>query len=222
LKLAARAREPLEMAQPKKLPRQFYTRSDTLLVARELLGQRLVVPTPEGVRVSGRIVETEAYMGPEDRAAHSFGNRRTPRTEPMYGAGGISYVYFIYGMYFQFNVVTGPVSIPHAVLVRALEPVEGFDVMRARRPVKKDRDLTNGPGKLCIAMGIDRSLNRADLRGDRIWIEAGEHTIAGRDIASGPRVGIDYAGEFVDKPWRFWIRDNPYVSKVRSGQPGLG
>lgn len=215
VELAARSKK-IEMAHPKKLPRQFYTRSDTLLIARELLGQRLVVPTPDGARVSGRIVETEAYMGPEDRAAHSFGNRRTPRTEAMYGAGGMAYVYFIYGMYFQFNVVTGPLSIPHAVLVRALEPLEGLEVMRARRPVKNDRDLTNGPGKLCIAMSIDRSLNRADLRGDVIWIEAGERAVAGREIASGPRVGIDYAGEFVDKPWRFWIRDNPYVSKTKA------
>jgi DNA-3-methyladenine glycosylase len=209
------------MAHPKKLPRQFYTRSDTLLVARQLLGQRLVVPTPDGTRVSGRIVETEAYMGPEDRAAHSFGNRRTPRTEAMYGLGGTAYVYFIYGMYFQFNVVTGQPSVPHAVLVRALEPLEGLSVMRARRPVKNDRDLTNGPGKLCIAMAIDRSLNLADLRGDVIWIEAGERAIADREIASGPRVGIDYAGEFAHKPWRFWIRDNPYVSKTKGQKPGL-
>ena len=204
------------MARREKLPRRFYTRSDTLLIARKLLGQLLVVPTPEGARVSGRIVETEAYMGPEDRAAHSFGNRRTPRTEPMFAAGGIAYVYFIYGMYFQFNVVTGRASIPHAVLMRAVEPVEGLEIMRARRTVKDDRDLTNGPGKLCIAMGIDGRLNRADLLGELIWIEAGDRAVAGKDIASGPRVGIDYAGEFVTKPWRFWIRDNPYVSKAKA------
>jgi DNA-3-methyladenine glycosylase len=207
------------MAHTEKLPRRFYTRSDTLLVARQLLGQLLVVQTPAGARVSGRIVETEAYMGPEDRAAHSFGNRRTPRTEPMYALGGMAYVYFIYGMYFQFNVVTGRASIPHAVLVRALEPMEGLEIMRARRQVKNDRDLTSGPGKLCIAMGIDRSFNNADLLGDTIWIEAGERPIARKEIASGPRVGIDYAGEYVDKPWRFWVRDNPYVSKVRSVPP---
>ncbi|HVG31339.1 MAG TPA: DNA-3-methyladenine glycosylase, partial [Pyrinomonadaceae bacterium] len=104
----------------------------------------------------------------------------------------------------------------------ALEPLEGLSVMRARRPVKNDRDLTNGPGKLCMAMGIDRSFNRADLRGDSIWIEAGERAVADREIASGPRVGIDYAGEFVDKPWRFWIRDHPYVSKTKARKTGLG
>jgi DNA-3-methyladenine glycosylase len=201
------------MAQPKKLPRQFYTRSDTLLVARELLGQRLVVPTTEGARVSGRIVETEAYMGPEDRAAHSFGNRRTPRTEPMFGRGGIAYVYFIYGMYFQFNVVTNMAEVPHAVLVRAVEPEEGLELMRARRPGRKDPELASGPGKLCLAFGIDRSYNGEDLTGRRIWIEDAGLALPARRIASGPRVGIDYAEEFVDKPWRFWIKDNPHVSR---------
>jgi DNA-3-methyladenine glycosylase len=203
------------MARSRKLPRKFYTRDDTLLIARQLLGQRLVAPTSDGARVSGRIVETEAYMGPEDRAAHSFGNRRTPRTETMFARGGVAYVYFIYGMYYQFNVVTNIESIPHAVLVRALEPLEGIEIMSERRPVKDDRALTNGPGKLCLAMGIDRSYNRADLLGNLIWIEEGDGNIAESEIASGPRIGIDYAGEYVHKPWRFWIRDNPYVSKTK-------
>jgi DNA-3-methyladenine glycosylase len=202
------------MAQRKRVPRRFYTRGDTLLIARELLGQRLVVPTGEGSRVAGRIVETEAYLGPEDRASHAFGNRRTPRTEPMFGVGGTAYVYFIYGMYFQFNVVTGIESVPHAVLVRAVEPVEGLEIMRARRPVKDERNLTAGPGKLCMAMGIDLRLNRADLLGHSVWIEK-DQSIAAREIASGPRIGIDYAGEYAAMPWRFWIRDNPYVSKTR-------
>ncbi len=211
----------LKMAHRKKLPRKFYTRDDTLLVARQLLGQRLVVPNLDGARVSGRIVETEAYMGPEDRAAHSFGNRRTPRTETMFARGGTAYVYFIYGMYYQFNVVTNIESIPHAVLVRALEPLEGIEVMRERRPVKDDRNLTSGPGKLCLAMGIDRSYNRADLLGNLIWIEGGERNIAESEIASGPRIGIDYAGEYVTRPWRFWVRDNPYVSKTKRVPSGL-
>jgi DNA-3-methyladenine glycosylase len=202
------------MSLRNRLPRRFYTRDDTLLIARELLGQRLVVPNHEARRVSGRIVETEAYVGPEDRASHAFGNRRTPRTEPMFGRGGIAYVYFIYGMSFQFNVVTGRESAPHAVLVRALEPVEGIEVMRERRPVKDERNLTAGPGKLCIAMGIDLRLNRADLLGPSVWIEK-DLSIRAEDVASGPRIGIDYAQEFATKPWRFWIRGNPYVSKMR-------
>jgi DNA-3-methyladenine glycosylase len=202
------------MARPKKLPREFYTRDDTLLIARQLLGHRLVVPTTDGTRVSGRIVECEAYVGPEDRAAHTYGNRRTPRTEPMFATGGTAYVYFVYGMYYQFNVVTNIESVPHAVLVRALEPLEGLEVMRARRAVKDDRNLTSGPGKLCMAMGIDRSLTGADLLGSSVWIEEGERVVAAKEIASGPRIGIDYAGEFAARPWRFWIRDNPYVSKT--------
>ncbi|HEY0406292.1 MAG TPA: DNA-3-methyladenine glycosylase [Pyrinomonadaceae bacterium] len=200
---------------PLKLPREFYTRQDTLLIARQLLGCRLVVPLMDGARVSGMIVETEAYMGPEDRAAHSYGNRRTRRTETMYGLGGTAYVFFIYGMYYQFNVVAGRLNVPHAVLLRALEPLEGIEQMRERRPVKRDRDLTNGPGKLCLALGLDRSFDAADLLDERVWIEAAERKLAPRQIMSGPRIGIDYAEEHKDKPWRFWIKDNVYVSKLR-------
>src|SRR5436189_968857 len=115
-----------------KLPRGFYTRSDVLEVARDLLGKKLVVPRPNGTRVSGLIVETEAYRGPQDRASHAYGGRRTKRTETMYQAGGIAYVYFVYGMYYQFNVVTNVAGIPHAILVRGLEPVEGIELMRGR------------------------------------------------------------------------------------------
>ena len=194
-----------------KLPRGFYTDSDVVTVARRLLGRLLVVPTRGGQRVSGIIVETEAYRGPEDRASHAFGGRRTARTETMYGRGGTAYVYIVYGMYYQFNVVTAGADVPHAVLVRALEPLEGVRVMRRRRGGGTDRSLTSGPGKLCIALGIDRRLDRADLLGDRIWIEEGRRIPASR-IASGPRVGIDYAEAWVDRPWRFWLRDSPFVS----------
>jgi DNA-3-methyladenine glycosylase len=200
---------------PHKLPREFYLRPDVLTVARDLLGKLMVVPGPNGERVSGKIVEVEAYRGPEDRASHAYGGRRTKRTETMYGAGGIAYVYFVYGMYYQFNVVSGIADVPHAILVRALEPVEGIELMRARRHGHLDHNLTNGPGKLCIAMGIDRQLDAADLLGDRVWLEEYE-TVSPRRIARGPRIGIDYAQEWIDKPWRFWIRDNPFVSKIRS------
>jgi DNA-3-methyladenine glycosylase len=195
-----------------KLPREFYLRPNVLIVARDLLGKLLVVPTPNGERVSGKIVEVEAYRGPEDRASHAFGGRRTKRTETMYRAGGVSYVYFVYGMYFQFNVVSGVEDTPHAILVRALEPVEGIDVMRSRRHGHKDHSLTSGPGKLCIAMGIDRDLNSADLLGDRVWLEEYEK-ISPRRIARGPRIGIDYAEQWIDKPWRFWIKGNHYISR---------
>lgn len=195
-----------------KLPREFYTRPNVVTVARELLGKLLVVPERNGTRVSGKIVEVEAYRGPQDRAAHSYGGRRTKRTETMYGIGGTAYVFFVYGMYDQFNVVTNAPDAPHAVLIRAVEPVEGIDLMRKRRQGKSDHNLTNGPGKLCIALGIDRKLDAADLLGDRVWIE--EHRVIPRSrIATGPRIGIDYAEEWIDKPWRFWIKDNAFVSR---------
>ena len=195
-----------------KIPREFYTRSNVVTVARDLMGKLLVVPTHNGKRISGQIVEVEAYRGPHDRAAHSYGGRRTKRTQTMYGIGGTAYVFFVYGMYNQFNVVTNVEDAPHAVLIRALEPVEGIEVMRKRRLGQPDHNLTNGPGKLCIAMGIDRKLDAADLLGDRVWLEQGR-TIPRSQIASGPRIGIDYAEEWVDKPWRFWMKSNPYVGR---------
>ncbi len=210
---AGRASKLLEsLSMARKLPRKFYSRTDTVEVARELLGKLLVVPDERGVRVSAMIVETEAYLGVEDRGAHSFGGRRTARNEVMYGAAGYVYVFFVYGMYYQFNVVTGPVDHPHAILVRAVEPVEGIEIMRERRGEMKDRNLTSGPGKLAIAMGIDRLLNGADLLGDRCWLE-NYHTVINDEMASGPRIGIDYAGADALKPWRFWLRDNIFVSK---------
>jgi DNA-3-methyladenine glycosylase len=196
----------------KRLPREFYTRSDVLEVARDLLGKKLVIPNRRGARVAGIIVETEAYRGPEDKASHAYNGRRTRRTETMYGIGGTAYIYFVYGMYHQFNVVTNVKDIPHAILVRAVEPVEGLDIIRRRRPRRFEHELTSGPGRLCIAMGIDRSLDKADLLGDRVWIEEGV-TVSRRHIARGPRIGIDYAEAWLKKPWRFWIRDNPFVSR---------
>ena len=195
-----------------KLARARYTRADVVAVARRLLGSLLVAPARDG-RVSGIIVETEAYQGPEDRASHAYGGRRTPRTETMYAPGGTAYVYFVYGMYHQFNVVTNVADVPHAVLVRALEPVEGVELMRRRRGGAAPLDLTSGPGKLCIALGIDRRLDGADLLGDRIWLEAGRR-VRPAAIAAGPRVGIDYALEWAARPWRFWLRGNPFVSRA--------
>jgi DNA-3-methyladenine glycosylase len=196
-----------------KLARARYMRADVVAVARRLLGSLLVAPARDGRRVSGIIVETEAYRGPEDRASHAYGGRRTRRTETMYAPGGTAYVYFVYGMYHQFNVVTNVADVPHAVLVRALEPVEGVELMRRRRGVAAPLDLTSGPGKLCIALGIDRRLDGADLLGDRIWLEAGQR-VRPAAIAAGPRVGIDYAEDWAARPWRFWLRGNPFVSRA--------
>ena len=195
-----------------KLPREFYTDTETLQLARDLLGTRLVAPAPDGARVSGYIVETEAYLGPADRASHAYNGRRTARVEAMYGIGGTAYVFFIYGMYFQFNVVAGPSETPHAILIRALEPDEGQDWMQQRRPRQARKNWTSGPGKLCLALGLDRSYNKEDLCGERVWLETGR-SVSPDEIACGPRIGIDYAGEYVSKPWRFWVRGNPFVSK---------
>ena len=196
----------------KMLPLSFYLRKDTISIAKELLGKLIVVPDDKGRRVSGMIVETEAYLGEIDRAAHSFGGRRTPRNEVMYAIGGRSYVFFVYGMYYQFNVVSGPIDKPHAILIRAVEPIEGIEVMRERRGQMKDQNLTSGPGKLCIALAIDRDLNGENLRGKRVWLED-YRSFTGDEIAAGKRIGIDYAGEDAEKPWRFYLCGNEFVSR---------
>jgi len=199
----------------KRLGKDLFLRDDTIAIARDLLGSLLVVPDKKGRRVSGMIVETEAYLGVEDKAAHSYSGRRTARNEVTYAAGGQVYVFFVYGMYHQLNFVTGPAEHPHVVLIRALEPVEGIEMMRARRGEMQDRNLTSGPGKLCIALGIEKSFNGAELSGSRIWVERFKN-VPDRKIAVGKRIGIDYAGEDAGKPWRFWIRGNPHVSRPRT------
>jgi DNA-3-methyladenine glycosylase len=196
----------------KRLDQDFFRRTDTLRIARDLLGKLLVVPTGDGRRVSGMIVETEAYLGEIDKAAHSYGGRRTARNEITYAAGGHVYVFFIYGMYYQLNLVTGLADHPHVVLIRAVEPVEGIEVMRERRGEMKDKNLTSGPGKLCIAFGITRELNGEELvESERIWVEE-YRRFKPTEIVSGPRVGIDYAEEFVEMPWRFWVKGNKFMS----------
>ncbi len=196
----------------KKMSSEFYLRDDTIAIAKDLLGKLIVVPDTKGRRVSGMIVETEAYLGVTDRGSHSYAGRRTPRNEVMYANGGRSYVFFVYGMYNQFNVVTGAVGTPHAILIRAVEPVEAIEIMRERRGEMKDRNLTSGPGKLCIALAIDRGLNGESLRGKRIWLED-HNSFTNDEIAIGKRIGIEYAGEDAEKPWRFWVGGNEYVSK---------
>lgn len=206
----------------KKIKREFYLREDTLQIARELLGKILVVLTDEGKRVAGMIVEAEAYLGAIDKACHSYNNRRTNRTETMFAIGGTAYVTLIYGMYYQFNAVVGQKGSPHACLIRAVEPLENIEIMRERRLhrsrkpnlIMPDKNLTSGPGKLCDAFGIDKSYNNEDLLGGRIWLEEGKD-FADTDIASGKRIGIDYAEEYAVMPWRFWVKGNSFVSKSR-------
>jgi len=196
----------------KKLPTAFFAGPDTTSIAKRLLGKLLVVPVGRA-RVSGMIVEVEAYLGSDDRAAHSYGGRRTQRNEVMYGEPGHVYVFFVYGMYYQLNFVCGPVGHPHAILVRGVEPVEGIDMIRRRRGKMADRNLTSGPGKLAIAFGIDRTYNGESVTGKRIWLEEFKK-IKPTEIKAGPRIGIDYAGDDAGKPLRFWIDRNPFVSRT--------
>ncbi len=183
-----------------KLTRDFYVR-DAECVAHDLIGKILVHDSNEG-RTSGIIVETEAYKGPEDKAAHSYGGRRTSRTEAMYLTGGHAYIYLIYGLHFCFNVTANIAGKPEAVLVRALEPLDGLDLMKSRRKTQGRKNLCNGPGKLCAAMGITRELYGADLCGTELYIlDSGTRA----EIMTSPRINIDYAEEYRDVLWRFSI-----------------
>ena len=179
-----------------KLPRSFYERP-AVDVARDLLG-RTLVHVDAGVRRSGRIVETEAYVGAHDLACHAS-KGRTARTEVMFGRGGHAYVYLIYGMYDCFNVVTDGEGHPSAVLIRALAPLE--NCLRA----------TDGPGKLCLALAITRAQNKLDLLGDELFVEPSDPPPS-RALAKGPRIGVDYSGRWATRHLRFWIRRDPWVS----------
>ena len=194
------------------LQRQFYQR-DTITVSKNLLGKILVHESSQGP-TSGRIVETEAYRGPEDQAAHSSGGRRTVRNEVMFGQKGRAYVFFIYGLYYCFNVTAGDVlGKPEAVLIRALEPVTGQDIMAKRRKITKVKasNLTNGPSKLCMAMDISRPQNKTDLTSPPLYIKNAP-SIPIDQIVQTTRIGVDYAGKWKNNPWRFYIKENSYVS----------
>lgn len=178
----------------KRLPKEFFLQ-DTIEVAVQLLGKELVHVHPDGRRLSGIITETEAYLGADDPACHSFGYRRTDRTRILYQPGGLAYIYFIYGMHHCLNVVTRPAEEPEAVLIRGLHPLRGLD------PGIK----TDGPGKLCRALGLSRDQNGLDLRGDQLYLSENT-TFSDEEIESSPRVGIDYAEDAIEWPLRFRVR----------------
>lgn len=186
-----------------KLPQEFYCRDDVLQISRELLGKVLCTQV-DGVLTQVVITETEAYAGTGDKASHAYGGRRTKRTEPMFGPGGIAYVYLCYGIHHLFNVVTNIEGTPHAVLVRAGQPLMGVDVMLARRKKSAiDASLLSGPGSLASALGITTKFTGTSLLGDKIWIEDHGVFIQESSITIGPRVGIDYAEEDAHCPYRF-------------------
>jgi DNA-3-methyladenine glycosylase len=191
---------------------EWFYQQETITVARELLGKILVHESKEGT-TTGKIVETEAYRGPEDQAAHSSVGRRTARNEVMFGQKGHAYVYFIYGLYYCFNVTTGNVpGKPEAVLIRALEPVAGKKIMAKRRGQElKEANLTNGPSKLCMAMCISKAQNKTDLTAPPLFIEDAP-LVPQEDIVETTRVGVDYSGEWKNKSWRFYIRNDRFVS----------
>ena len=208
--LATRARRT---AKDAVLPSEFYAR-DTEIVARELLGCILECHTDEGV-ATGRIVETEAYLGEHDLACHAAAGR-TRRTEPLYGLPGTAYVYFIYGVHWCFNVVTREAGLPSAVLVRGIEPLSGLELMRLRRAAaRRDADLTNGPGKLCAALGVDGRHNALPLNGAPILVRPGS-TVPDSRVVITPRIGIR---ECADWPLRWFVSDSPYVSRTPSHFP---
>ncbi|MEA3272101.1 MAG: DNA-3-methyladenine glycosylase [Patescibacteria group bacterium] len=185
-----------------KLTRKFFTDSSTLEISKNILGKYLVHKIGDK-KIVGKIVETEAYVGVEDGASHALGGKRTARNKAEYLIGGHIYIYLVYGMYWQFNISTAEKDAPECFLIRALEPEKG------------DVKLANGPGKLCRWMGLDKSLYGVDVcKSDKIWIENRGDVINPCDIMSGPRIGIDYAGEYwANVPWRFWIKNNKFVSK---------
>ena len=197
------------------LPESFYTRTNVVQIAKELLGKVLVTQF-DGIYTSGMIVETEAYGGVGDKASHAFGGRNTERTKVMYMHGGVAYIYLCYGIHHLFNVVTNSQNTPHAVLIRGIEPIDGIeDMLIRRRKDKVNHALTAGPGALSASLGINTAHTGYSLQGPDIYIEDRGIKISKKDIVSATRVGVAYAKEDALLQYRFYVKDNPYVSKAK-------
>jgi DNA-3-methyladenine glycosylase len=195
----------------KKLPPSFYERDDVVGIARELLG-KILVTTWEGVRTTGRIVETEAYAGLKDKASHAY-RGKTPRTEVMFETGGTAYVYLCYGLHQMFNIVTGKKEVPHAVLIRAVAPLEGIGEMLERTGKKQaDASLTRGPGNVGRAFGMHRSQTGTSLQSDLMYIAEDDHQVPPDAVGTSARIGVAYAGADALLPYRFYVKGSPYVS----------
>lgn len=205
-----------------RLSTAYFQNEDNLFLARDLLGKRLHTNIDDQY-TSGIITETEAYMGVVDAACHAFGGKLTPRTKVMYEAGGVAYIYLNYGVHYLINLVTGPAGIAHCVLIRGIEPLEGLPIMLQRRGLSEvSAKLTAGPGRLTKAMGITGKYNAHSINGEHIWLtdEPKPAPKPGKiEIESGPRIGIGYAGEDMLRPYRFWIKDNPFVSTPPRNHP---
>jgi len=194
-----------------KLLQSYYCNTDTLQLSKDILGKKITTNINREI-TSGIIVEAEAYLGINDKASHAYNYKKTDRTKTMYKKGGIAYVYLCYGMHYLFNIVCNLQDIPHAILIRAIEPLDGIDIMKQRRNIK-DCYLTNGPGKLSQALGITNKNNNQSLTGNNIWLEDIDYKIADKNILSVPRIGVDYAGADAKLPYRFYIKNNKWVSK---------
>jgi DNA-3-methyladenine glycosylase len=200
----------------KKLDRSFYDREDVVLIAKDLLG-KILVTRLGGIRSSGRIVETEAYAGVHDRASHAFGGRRTSRSEHIYGPPGTVYIYICYGMHHLFNVITNKKDIPHAVLIRAIEPLDGIEYMLERTgKAVADYTLTKGPGNLSRAMGMSKLYTGGNLFSKEIYMEDDGLRYKKDQILATKRIGVDSAGKDAELPYRFIVKGNPYVSAKKS------
>ncbi len=188
-----------------KLNNDWYNRPDVVQLSKELLG-KVLCSNINGTFTSGIIVETEAYAGITDKASHAYGSRRTQRTEVMYAQGGIAYIYLCYGIHKLFNIITNKKDIPHAILIRGIQPLDGKEIILQRRKVKSEKNIGIGPGKVTQALGIGMQHNKMDLQSTSIWIEDRGIIIPEKDILIGPRIGIDYAGEDGKLPYHFWVK----------------
>ena len=198
-----------------KLPETFFQRPDTIKIANDLIGMHLVTEF-NGIRTSGKIVETEAYLGAKDRACHAYGNLRTARTKEMFMPGGIAYVFLIYGRYSMFNIVTNIAEVPHAILIRAIEPVEGINQMQIRRnQMRVKRTLTAGPGVFAQALGIEKVHTGLSLQGQSIWLEDYGECLPASQILASPRVRVAYAGEDAYLPYRFREKNSRWTSLAK-------
>lgn len=195
-----------------KLPKEFYTREDTLTIAKELLG-KYIFTNINDVVTGGIIVETEAYLGPLDEGSHAFNNKRSMKNDAMYLEGGIVYMYICYGIHDMLNIVTGPIDTSHAILIRALEPIIGIQTMMNRRNNSSIKKLCNGPGVLSQALGLNKSYNKLNLNSSEIWIEDKGLQIKEENIKATARIGLGCKEPYLSTPWRFIIKDNPYISR---------
>jgi len=196
-----------------KLIQSYYCNTDTIQLSKNILGKKLVTNINNKI-TSGLIVETESYLGINDKASHAYRGNRTSRTKVIFKQGGVAYIYLCYGLHYLFNIVCNLKNIPHSILIRAVEPIDGIEhMMKRRKHIRMNKNISNGPGKLSQALGITTQLNNKSLIDNNLWIEDIGYEISDKNILSVPRIGVDYAQEDAKLPYRFYIRNNNWVSQ---------